>query len=115
MEKIVRVFRPWLDAHPEVEVYYTEQTGWVCYSCFDGQPIFREHLNRQELLVILAVWFFDQTTDLTWAGATLQAARDMKPYLDQLSREDADTALSAIALFLQFDEERNPRHYPAPS
>ena len=115
MQNIVRVFKPWIDAHPEVDVYYTEQTGWVCYSCFDGQPIFREHLNRQELLVILAVWFFDQTTDLTWSGATLQAARNMKPYLDQLSQEDADTALSAIALFLKFDEARFPRQSPAPS
>ena len=39
MENIVRIFRPWLDAHPEVDIYWTQQTGWVCYSCFDADRI----------------------------------------------------------------------------
>ena len=109
MKDIVSVFQPWLDAHPEVSIYHAESAGWCCLSTFDGEPILRSNLDRTTLLTVLAAWFFDDTESLTWAGAAEEALRNMRPYLGQLSAEDADTIHTALRLFLKFDEERFPR------
>ena len=115
MENIVRVFRPWIDAHPEVDIYWTAQTGWVCYSCFDGEVVIRENIDRKTMLTVLAAWAFDQSEDLTWKGAVIETVKRMRPYLKQLPEKDSDTFLTALAMFLRFDEEMFPRFHPAPS
>ena len=103
MENIIRVFRPWLDAHPEVDIYWADNHGWVCYSCVD----------RQTMLTVLAAWAFDQSEDLTWKGAVAETVKRMKPYLKQLPEKDSDIFLTALVMFLRYDEEMFPR--PAPS
>lgn len=109
MKDIVSVFQPWLDAHPEVNIYRTDDAGWCCLSTFDDEPILRSNLDRTTLLTVLTAWFFDDTESLTWAGAAEEALRNMSPYLYQLSAEDADTIRTVLGLFLRFDEERFPR------
>lgn len=109
MENIVRVFQPWLDAHPEVSIYHTDDAGWCCLSTFDGEPVLRSNVDRTTLLTVLTAWFFDDTDALTWAGAAEEAMRNMRPYLDQLPPEDTDTVRTVLGLFLRFDEERFPR------
>lgn len=109
MKNIVRVFRAWLDAHPEVSIYRTEDAGWCCLSTFDEEPILRSNLDRTTLLTVLAAWFFDDAESLTWAGAAGEALQNMSPYLDQLPPEDTDTVRTVLVLFLRFDEERFPR------
>ena len=104
MENILRIFKPWLDAHPEVSIRHTQDNGWVCVSCFDDEPIIRTNMDRHTMLTVLAAWFFDGAEAQTWAGSAEQAIEDMSPYLAQLPSEDADIALSVIRLFLRFDE-----------
>lgn len=104
MQNIIRIFKPWLDAHPEVSIHYTQDSGWVCVSRFDGDPIRRTHMDRHTMLTVLAAWFFDATESQTWSGSAEQAIEDMSPYMAQLPPEDSGIALSVIRLFLRFDE-----------
>ena len=108
MQNIIRVFKPWLDAHPEVSIFHTQDSGLVCVSHMGEEPIVRTNVDRSTLLTLLAAWFFDETEDLTWAGAAEQTIKGISPYLAQLPPEDTDIALSTIRLLLRFDEERYP-------
>lgn len=113
MQNIVSIFRPWLDAHPEVSVYHTQSAGWCCLSTFDDEPVLRSNLDRTTLLTVIAAWFFDDTDALTWKGAAEEALQNMRPYLDQLPPEDTDTVNTIMGLFLKFNEERSPDATPA--
>ena len=113
MQNIVSIFRPWLDAHPEVDIYHSDRDGWVCVSRFDGVELPRVGVDRQTMLTVIAAWFFDDTDALTWKGAAEEALQNMRPYLDQLPPEDTDTVNTIMGLFLKFNEERSLDATPA--
>ena len=113
MKNIVRVFRPWLDAHPEVDVYLTDDNGCVCVSTIDREPIIRPNVDRRVLLMLITAWFCDQAVTKSWHNAAFRVLDDMQPYLDQLPPEDTDTVNTIMGLFLKFNEERSPDATPA--
>lgn len=113
MKNIVRVFRPWLDAHPEVDVYLTDDNGCVCVSTIDGEPIIRPNVDRRVLLMLITAWFFDQVVTKSWHNAAFRVLDDMQPYLDQLPEKDVDTIHTILGLFLKFNEEHFPCTGPA--
>lgn len=114
MEKLLEAFRPWLDAHPEVDAYWTDTAGCVCVSRIDDEPLIRYNVDRPTLLTVIAAWFVDAAEPGTWGSAAMQAVIDMQPYLEQLPQDDTETIRTILGLFLKFDEECSPRQ-TAPS
>ena len=105
MQNIICVFRPWLDAHPEVDAYWTDTAGCVCVSLIDDEPLIRYNVDRPTLLTILCAWFFDWADANSWEAAVFQTMEAMQPYLEQLPQDDAETIRTILGLFLKFDDD----------
>lgn len=116
MENIIRVFRPWLDADPDLEICWSDKFHYVCIDKYstDNVEVFCQFAeDKQKLLSVICVWFFDRAVANTWKGAAEQALKDMEPYTAQLPPEDADMVRTIMGLYAKF-EDQLPRS-PAPS
>lgn len=107
MHNIIRVFRPWLDADPDLDICRSDKFGWVCIdkSSTDNVEVFCQFPeDPQQLLTILAVWFYDRAAGETAREAADAALQAMQPYLRQLPQLLAEVARIALEVYAKADD-----------
>ena len=107
MDNIIKVFRPFLDADPDLEICWSDKFGWICIdrASTDNVEVFCQFAEDwQKLLTILAVWFFDRASGETAREAAANALEAMRPYLLQLPPALAEYATTALEVYAKLDD-----------
>lgn len=108
MDKIISVFRPWVDADPDLDMIQSAKFGWVCIDTSGPEVFAKFATDRPEFLAVICAWFFDRAEAPTWKGAVAQAMKDMEPYTSQLPQEDVDKVETIMGLYVKFEEKTAP-------
>lgn len=103
MDKIVSVFRPWVDAVPHLDIVWSDKFNWVCIDTTDPEPFVKFAQDKTQLLTVIAEWFFDRASVHSWTGAADRARKDMAPYLELLPKEDRKIAETVLKLFAKLE------------
>ena len=105
MEKLVNVFRPYIDADPDLDILWSSKLGWVCVDNSGSELWSRIAKTKVELMSIISSWLFDRAESDIWSDCCADALEAMDPILALLPEEDRAPVEEIMSLYRRFEEE----------